>query len=122
MNKFILIGLLLSSSILAESFFIKDKVYEFVDFEGVLISQCQNNCLAKKVIIKNKKIVQSELKSDSFFSNSLGSEVCKKIFKGFSLLGQAHNQDRRAFCVFKDQSLIEINSLTDYLKQKNIVK
>lgn len=36
-------------------------------------------------------------------------------------LGVAENQDGRAFCVFKDGSLVEINSLSAYLLEKKIV-
>ncbi len=120
--SFMLWAVLISSIVEAESFFIKDKTYEFINFQGVLIAECPHNCMAKIVMFKNKTIKLSQFKNESYISNSLGSEVCKTIFKGHSVLGQAVNRDRRAFCVFKDQSMIEINSLTDYLKQKNILK
>ena len=45
----------------------------------------------------------------------------KEDLKAESILGVAENQDGRAFCVFKDGSLIEINSLSSYLTEKKIV-
>jgi hypothetical protein len=49
---------------------------------------------------------------------SLGAYVCKKMFYGSSVFGIKENKDMRDFCFFKeDNSLIEINSLSDYAKQ-----
>jgi hypothetical protein len=56
------------------------------------------------------------------YPNSIGSDVCNKVYNAGSLLGVAENSDRRAFCMFKDKSMVEMNSLTSYLVDKKIVK
>ena len=71
---------------------------------------------------KFKTIKLDKYRKPQRYANSLGSDVCSHVYNGGSILGQAENKDRRAFCVFKDGSMIEINSLTSYLKSKKIVR
>jgi hypothetical protein len=107
--------------LLAESFFIFDKVYEFSSFNDVLVSNCQKKCEAKKKLSALKKVNLKKFTTKEAFANSPGSDVCRFVFQGESLMGQAQNRDRRAFCVFKDLSLIDINSLTLYLEEKKLL-
>lgn len=106
----------------AEAFKISGDLYQFRQADGLLIARCEKNCDALKTIKKHKKINFDSLIKKGSFVNSVGSEVCDKVYKGKSLLGVAENQDRRAFCIFKDGSMVEMNSLSEYLTNKKIVK
>lgn len=117
----ILILIFLSMPVFAESFKIAGSHLEFKNQDGLLLKGCEKSCEALKVIQKHKKIDMAEVRKESRFANSTGSDVCDKVYKASSILGVAENQDRRAFCVFKDQSMVEMNSLSQYLIDKKIV-
>jgi hypothetical protein len=122
MKKYLLFGLIFSTEILAESFKIAGDLVEFKDQDGLLLKGCEKKCDALKVIKKHKKIDLQSIRKDMQFSNSVGSDVCFKVYKADSLLGVAENSDRRAFCYFKDKSMVEMNSLSAYLVKNKIVK
>ncbi len=123
MKKILLVFMLFGSFMIrAESFLINQKLIEFSDQKGVLVANCINQCEAKKHLEKHKKINLRKLRSKARFANSVGSDVCSLVFKGHSLLGLASNRDQRAFCVFRDESMIEVNSLSSYLTENGIVK
>jgi hypothetical protein len=106
----------------AETFQIAGDLVEFKDQEGLLLKGCEKKCEALEIIKKHKKIDLTKARQGLKYINSVGSDVCDKVYKAQSLLGMAQNQDRRAFCFFKDQSMVEINSLSSYLAKKKIVK
>lgn len=101
----------------AETFKIGGHSVEFSSRDGVLTSGCVTKCLALDALKKHKSIELKKLPKTGF-ANSLGSDVCRTVYKGTSLLGVNEKKDGRAFCVFSDQSMIEINSLTKYLSSK----
>lgn len=117
----ILIILLFSFPVFAESFKIAGKHLDFANKDGLILRGCEKSCEALKVIKKHTKIDMAEVRKGATFVNSTGSDVCDKVYKADSILGVADNQDRRAFCVFKDQSMVEMNSLSQYLIDKKIV-
>lgn len=43
------------------------------------------------------------------------SDVCLKLLKGSSVLGYNEIKNSVAFCLFKDGSIIELNSLENYI-------
>ncbi len=122
MKKFLLIGLIFSTEIIAESFKIAGDLVEFKNQEGLLLKGCEKKCDALNVIKKHKKINLESIRKGMQFSNSAGSDVCFKVYKADSLLGVAENTDRRAFCYFKDKSMVEMNSLSAYLVKNKIIK
>ncbi len=71
--------------------------------------------------LKAKKIKLKAIRAKETYLGSVGSDVCRLVYEGGSVIGIAENRDQRAFCVFKDNSLIEINSLTEYLKDKKLI-
>ncbi len=115
-------GLIFSIEIMADSFKIAGDLVEFKDVEGLLVKGCEKRCDALIIIKKHKKIDLASIRKEMRFSNSLGSDVCSKVYKAESLLGVAENTDRRAFCYFKDKSMVEMNSLSAYLVKNKIVK
>lgn len=121
MIKYFFLALILSSHVYAESFKLAGTVYEFKTHDGLLLSGCEKGCDALKTIQKHQKINLAEVRKTLKQANSIGSDVCAHVYKGNSLLGLAQNQDRRAFCLFKDKSMVELNSLGEYLVQKKIV-
>lgn len=106
---------------LAESFKIAGGLVSFELKDGLLLKGCDKSCIALETIKKHKKIDLVHVRKGMTFSNSVGSDVCDKVYKADSLLGVAQNGDRRAFCYFKDKSMVEMNSLSKYLLDKKIV-
>lgn len=122
MRLLLLATLFLSFESYAESFKIAGQLVAFESKDGLLLKGCSQTCDALKTIKKHKKIDMKKARQGMTFTNSVGSDVCAKVYKAGSLLGVAENMDRRAFCIFKDQSMVEMNSLSDYLVEKKIVK
>lgn len=120
--KSLLIVVLLCSSAFAESFKIAGDMVEFKTVDGLVLKGCEKSCDALKIIKKHKKIDMKKVREGMQFANSVGSDVCARVYKADSLLGVAENKDRRAFCLFKDKSMVEMNSLSAYLVDKKIVK
>jgi len=106
----------------AESFRINGGWLEFADKEGILYYNCPKECLALSAVKMHPKIDIDLVRSKIQNPGSIGSDVCSPVYGGGSVLGIAQNKDGRAFCVFKDSSIIEINSLSSYLVNKGIVK
>ena len=116
-----LIGFLLTSLVSAEVFRLSGKMIEFESKDGLLLSGCTKECDAIKTVQKFKKIDLKEARAGLKFVGSVGSDVCRLVYKGRATLGTNQDKDQRAFCVFQDESLIEINSLSQYLLDKKIV-
>lgn len=119
--KFLILGLLFSTMASAEHFKINGELVEFQSKDGLLVRGCEKDCLALKTVKKHKKIDLKKIRAKESLVGSIGSDVCRLVYKTNSVIGTLENLDQRAFCVFKDNSLIEINSLSDYLVQKKIV-
>ena len=56
MKKFLLIGVIFSTEIMAESFKIAGDLVEFKNQQGLLLKGCEKKCDALNVIKKHKKI------------------------------------------------------------------
>lgn len=112
----------LSSAAYAESFKIAGQMVEFKTKDGLITKGCVKSCEALKQIQKHKNINMLEVRNGMKFSNSVGSDVCDKVYKAQALIGVTENGDQRAFCYFKDKSMVEMNSLSSYLVEKKIVK
>lgn len=121
MKSILLIFIFSISIAQAESFKIAGGLVSFELKEGLLLKGCEKGCLALKTIQKHKKIDLVSVRKGMTFSNSAGSDVCDKVYKADSLLGVAQNGDRRAFCFFKDKSMVEMNSLSKYLLDNKII-
>lgn len=119
--KFIIIGLLISLSSFAETFKIAGSMVVFESQEGLLLQGCKNSCDALKKIKSFNKIDLKKARAVGGHHNSVGSDVCRLVYKANSVLGLAGNKDQRAFCIFEDKSLVEMNSLSQYLLKKKIV-
>lgn len=117
-----LIIFLITTSAFAESFKIGGNLVDFKEQDGLLLKGCEKKCDALTVIKKHKKIDLKAARKGMPFINSVGSDVCNKVYKADALLGVNQDKDGRAFCMFKDQSMVEMNSLSDYLVNKKIVK
>src|SRR5665648_489860 len=108
--KLLLVLIFLSFSLHAETFKIAGELVEFKDKEGLLLKGCEKKCDALK-IIKNYKTIDLKAATQGMkFTNSIGSDVCSKVYKAQSLLGVTMDKDGRAFCIFKDKSMVEMNS------------
>ncbi len=118
----LLILILFSLSLHAESFKIAGDLTQFHAHDGLLLKGCEKKCDALKVIKEHSKIDLKSARTGMKTTNSIGSDVCLKIYKADSILGRAENKDMRAFCMFKDHSMVEMNSLSAYLLKKKIVK
>ena len=119
--KFLILALLFSTLASAEHFKINGTLMEFQSKDGLLVNGCEKDCIALAKVKKHKKIDLKKVRAKEKFLGSIGSDVCRLVYKGNSVIGTIENLDQRAFCVFKDNSLIEINSLSDYLVQKKVV-
>lgn len=119
--KLLFVLLLLSVNIKAESYRIGGENINFEIKQEILISRCEGDCEALKKINQFRSIDLRKARAQEQFVGSIGSDVCKLIYKARSVLGTASNRDQRAFCYFDDGSLVEINSLSEYLKTKKLV-
>lgn len=119
--KILLLVLIFSMGAFAEAFKIGGEIMEFQTKEGLLVKGCEKDCLALKAVGKFKKIDLKKARRKVGFPGSVGSDVCKFVYEANSILGVNEQKDQRAFCVFKDESLVEINSLSNFLKEKKIV-
>ncbi len=111
----------MSVSALADTYKIGGELYIFKSSDGLLLKGCEKDCLALQTINKFKKINLKKERAKETFVSSVGSDVCRLVYKANSVIGVNQDKDQRAFCVFKDNSLIEINSLSSYLTEKKIV-
>lgn len=119
--KLLIFLTLFSISVKAESFKIAGENIKFDDRVGILVAKCKNQCLALKKIDQFKYIDLKKNRAHEQFIGSIGSDVCQFIYKARSILGIASNRDQRAFCLFQDGSMVEINSLSQYLEKKKMV-
>ena len=122
MSKYFLIVFLVSLNIFAETYKISGELVNFESRDGLLVKGCEKDCLALKVVSEFKSINLKQIRKGQKFEASIGSDVCKLVYKTRSIIGVTEQKDQRAFCVFKDDSLIEINSLSKYLVDKKIIK
>ena len=120
--KFLILSLLLSTAASAETYFkIGGELVEFKSVDGLLLKGCEKSCQALKAVKKFNKINLAKVRAKETFEASIGSDVCRLVYKANSVIGVTQEKDQRAFCVFKDSSLIEINSLSAYLTEKKII-
>ena len=119
--KTLLLTLLISFGAKAEIFKINGELLDFKSQDGLLVRNCEKHCLALKSVSAHKKIDLKKIRKKQTYLGSVGSDVCRLVYEGGSVIGIAENRDQRAFCVFKDNSLIELNSLSAYLKEKKII-
>ncbi|MGZ3789379.1 MAG: hypothetical protein ACXVLQ_12700 [Bacteriovorax sp.] len=103
-----------------EDFKISGKLLHFESKKEVLVYCREKTCMALSAFEKSK-LHKAPFKDipEKKYKSSLGSDFCHYALHGKSILGRASNQDGRAFCYFKDHSMIEINSLSAYLKKKD---
>ena len=111
----------LSTLTQADTFKISGELISFENKDGLLTKGCEASCIALKKVSEFKKINLKKIRAKESFRGSIGSDVCRLVYKGESTLGVTETKDQRAFCVFSDQSMIETNSLSQYLTEKKIV-
>jgi hypothetical protein len=113
---------LLTAIAYGEVFKISGNLITFENKEGLLVSGCVKECLALKKFQEFQSINLIKIRKNSQYVGSIGSDVCRMVYKADSILGIAENKDQLAFCVFSDSSMIEVNSLTQVLISKKIVR
>lgn len=106
----------------ADIFKIDGELLEFKTQEGMLLRGCDKGCEALSTIKLHKLIDLKKARAGEKFEGSVGSDVCRLVYKATSVLGLDQSKDQFAFCVFKDSSAVEINSLGDYLRQHKVVR
>ncbi len=120
--KFLFV-LLFSISAHAESYLIEGMLVALTEKNDLKVSACPKDCLALKAVEANKVISLKEISKGIKYPGSIGSEVCHEVYKALSILGRhSETKDQRAFCLFPDKSMIEINSLSDYLTKNKYVR
>lgn len=119
--KYLVFVALISSGVMADTFKIGGELVNLKNKDGLLVKGCEKECQALASVAKFKTIDLKKLRGDEHYNGSIGSDVCRLAYKGNSVIGINEEKDQRAFCVFKDNSLIEINSLGKYLIEKKIV-
>jgi hypothetical protein len=122
MSVFILLSFMVGP-LSAEEYKIAGQLYRFETREGVQLSGCEKvKCRAWIEIQRPGQIDLKKARQHQKFKASIGSDVCKWVYQGRSTIGLAANRDQRAFCVFPDQSMIELNSLGEWLKSTKRLK
>jgi hypothetical protein len=81
------------------------------------LTKCAKECMAKTAV---EKYLQKPfpLKSKAGFYSQGGSVLCRDYWNEVSVLGIKNDKSRTAFCLFKDQSFVEIQSLSERLKNE----
>jgi hypothetical protein len=112
--KFILLFFIIFNAH-AETFLISGDTYDFFLEKDVLVSGCKiNQCEARKWLNSSFP----SLPNLTPYRSSMGSLACKTIPAALTVFGKHSNGDRRAFCILKDGSLIELNSFSKKLEAK----
>ena len=99
-----------------ETYRIASEIVTFELFEGVEISHCKDLCQAKEKLLSLKKKGPPKVKSKKKFISSVGSDACEYM-DGQAVLGTNLKKDGRSFCLFKDHSMLETNSLGRYVEK-----
>jgi hypothetical protein len=121
--KILLLTLLLTTQAFAETYLIEGMNVDFSQKDGLLLKGCEKKCEALKVINEHPAISLKGARKGLKFSGSVGSDVCHDVYKASSLLGRdVVSKNQKAFCFFSDGSMVEINSLSDYLTRKKIIR
>jgi len=110
MRAVLFVSLLFTVNAIAAEYKIEGKMYSFKAHQGIEVF-CQKpgpECLAENTV---KSLTVKNSRPDKFG----GSEFCLKELQIQTVLGVNKAGDGRAFCVFKDSSLIEVNSLGAFL-------
>lgn len=106
-----------------ESFKIAGKLLAFQKLEGLLVHGCESkpSCEALRTVQEHPLIQLQKARSGQRFNGSVGSDVCKLVYRASSVLGITEQRDQRSFCRFPDGSMIENNSLGEYLTARKAV-
>ena len=117
MKKLVWLLIFFASYSRADVFQIAGRTYSFEVKGSVLVHGCKTECQALKAV-RERKIAGEALAAipKRTFKRSLGSTVCADIYRARSVIGKATNGDGRAFCLFPDESMIEMNSLSAFAK------
>jgi hypothetical protein len=86
--------------------------FDTVEINNIIYSdKCAKECMAKTAV---EKYLQKPfpLKSKVGFYSQEGSVLCRDYWNEVSLLGIKNDKSPTAFCLFKDQSFVEIQSLS----------
>lgn len=75
----------------------------------------RKSCLAKQAVSAYLK-KPFPLKSSTGLKASAGSILCRDHWKEVSIVGAKPNRDQVALCLFSDQSIVDLDSLTRKLK------
>lgn len=123
MKLFVLV-LLLGSVAKAESFMIEGRSLDFEAHSGLLLRGCEKaGCEALRQIYKHREISLRDLRAGLKHPGLVAADVCHDVYKARSLLGRAlQSKDQRAFCYFSDGSMVEINSLDQFLLKRKYVR
>jgi hypothetical protein len=79
------------------------------------------SCEAKSALVGLKPVTQKQLADGQKMASSVGSSACTVMLKGRSVLATLANGDQRAICILKDNSMIEINSLSTAIVKKKLL-
>lgn len=121
---FLLLSLIITTEVPAKTYKMAGKFIDFIEKHGVLVDKahCENDCSALRKLRALKPMKKKSLMEGEKWASSPGSLVCGKGLKGRSVLGKGQDMDMRAFCLFEDGSMLEINSLADYLEKNQLIK
>src|SRR5687767_5467164 len=100
----------------SNTFRVLGRNFEFVYYSEVWISEkCIRSSCEAKTYLKDKieKINRDEARDNSGLATSPGSYLCTKKWAQATVIGRDTAKNGRAFCIFSDASMIEINSLTE---------
>ncbi len=91
--------------------------FEFHQEKGIAYSsKCKKDCRAKKNVDQFLR-KPFKLKNKRKFKTSKGSILCRDYWKGVSVIGIRENKNQVALCLFEDQSIVDLDSLTRRLDQ-----
>ncbi len=105
----------------AETYRIAGDLVKFKTYQDVRYYCPTKYCTALKILKKGDKIDPTLFPREQF-SNPLGAQACRHYYKGKTLLGRNEKLDGRSFCLFKDESLLEISSLTKFVEKRVVNK
>lgn len=113
--KFIMI--FFSFALAAETYKIAGELVNFKNYKDVEYYCPKKKCDALEALKRKDRFDVASFPKEQF-ANPLGSDVCRHHYKAKTLLGRNEKLDGRAFCLFPDESMIEINSLTKFAEKR----
>jgi hypothetical protein len=115
--RIIIILFILAQASLAMDVKILGRNFSFTKIDKVYVyGNCEKDCKAKKLFQTYLKKPFKPKSKEKFFTQT-SSVLCRDYWKAVSVIGVHENGNKGAFCLFKDQSMLDLDSLQEVIDE-----